>query len=486
MKQLTIFLVFIFSCTISFGQNGEFKIYSSGLMYSDTTMRQLEFIVDSLNIKFRTCDLSRAYCSKFQARAHYVILEKKNVKRARKDMANNMAFEDFIRNYPEAIIDRDLLVVKFKYKNYDEREIVSFTSIIEEHEIEIEEKPEFYSQAVIGKWVFDYWKRGRYNEESIRAFYFTTEFENRPLPEVYARMVQYSDCMVDTSTQIFRENAQRTGRYYNTEQTSSVNEFMNYMHRETNKPEYVEGNYEGFLEKFEEWDSLRLLLIDSDISNRGEFKVLLKDAIAEALVKGGSSDEFEEYVGRYFSKKEELELKRGRIVVGGCSMDNSPRVHAMNIAVLSAETVNWETFLRAHLDIMNDRFERASDGSYAWARRQTYIKELEELDINISDLLFGISFRLEDPSQNHYYGNIGRLGRALSESIYSSEIEASILEMIRDKHLDDYNRVIMYYLFRNYNYFIEDESRKKQNMENLIYAVQELPGYLARRIKAKE
>ena len=50
-------------------------------------------------------------------------------------------------------------------------------------------------------------------------------------------------------------------------------------------------------------------------------------------------------------------------------MDNSPRIHALNIAKLSAETINWEVFLRAHLDIMKDKFERMSDGSYAFGGR---------------------------------------------------------------------------------------------------------------------
>jgi len=44
-------------------------------------------------------------------------------------------------------------------------------------------------------------------------------------------------------------------------------------------------------------------------------------------------------------------------------MDESPRTHARAIALLAAETNNWDILLRAHIDIMNDRFERRSDGS---------------------------------------------------------------------------------------------------------------------------
>ena len=164
-------------------------------------------------------------------------------------------------------------------------------------------------------------------------------------------------------------------------------------------------------------------------------------------------------------------------------MDNSPRIHAMNIAVLSAETVNWETFLRAHLDIMNDRFERVSDGSYAWSGRKTYIRELEELDINVADLMLGISLRIENPSQNHYYGSISRIGRALSETQNSNEIETKMLEMIQDSQLDDHNRLLIYYLFQNYNYYIKDEAQKAQNTNKLKTAVQTLPDYLSTRLE---
>ena len=158
---------------------------------------------------------------------------------------------------------------------------------------------------------------------------------------------------------------------------------------------------------YEAWEAGRL-------AQTPKFRELLARAVADPSTLGATDDEFEEYVARYYSARKAPEYKRNRVVVGGCSMDNSPRLHALNIARLSAETVNWETFLRAHLDIMNDRFERVSDGSYAQAGRQTYLRELEELDINVPDLLLGISLRIENASRNHYFGSLSRLGRALA------------------------------------------------------------------------
>ncbi|MNX84745.1 hypothetical protein D3C86_1165570 [compost metagenome] len=209
---------------------------------------------------------------------------------------------------------------------------------------------------------------------------------------------------------------------------------------------------------------------------------MLNEALAEAKTNKFSDDEFEEYVGRYIGKEVELELKRNRRVIGGCSMDNSPRNHALNIAMLSAETTKWEIFLRSHLNIMNDRFDRVSDGSYAQGGRNTYIKEIEVLDINVLDLILGISLRIENPAKNHYYSSISRVGRALSESENPILVETSLLNMISDNNLDDYNRILMYYLFDNYNYNLSDKNAKKVNQSKLKIAVSSMPDYISSKI----
>lgn len=194
--------------------------------------------------------------------------------------------------------------------------------------------------------------------------------------------------------------------------------------------------------------------------------------------KSKSDEVIEEYVARYISPAEALRLKRSRKVIGGCSMDDSPRLHALAIAELAGETANWEIFLRSHLDIMNDRFDRVSDGSYAWGMRKTYIKELEVMNINVQDLLLGTSLRIGNPSLNHYFGSIGRVGRTLAESKDKETLQQEILAMVQDNSLDDYNRLIMYYLFSNYNYSLEAETERDTNASLLLAAAQTLPEYL--------
>jgi hypothetical protein len=482
-----IFLLFGASCI---SQHSEFEKSNNGLIYSDTTVKQLKFIVDSLNLKFLVCDLNKTYLSKFQTKAHYVYLESGNVKEAKKDIESNMPFDDFIKEYGNAKIEKDLLVVKFKYKNYEDKDMVEFSSVElsdkYQHELNFENNPSLYDKPLKGKWLFNYYSKSDYSKESISAFYFIEEFSAKPLPVIYEKMIQYSDCMVDTTTKIFFENAHKSGVRYNDKEPSKIKEFMDYVHKSTNRPEYEgefnENDYKIYLSKYRTWDSLSTSRLDSLKRADPQFDKLFAEAVKYALDNGGGNDEFEAYVAKYYSKKTALLMKRNRRVIGGCSMDDSPRIHALNIAMLAAETVNWQIFLRSHLDIMNDRFERVSDGSYAWGRRKTYIKELEVLDINVMDLLLGICLRIENPSENHYYGSIGRIGRALSETNNSIEIESKMLQMISDNKLDDYNRILIYYLFVNYNYNLDDKAKQTKNKDKLGVAIKTLPEYLASRI----
>lgn len=162
-------------------------------------------------------------------------------------------------------------------------------------------------------------------------------------------------------------------------------------------------------------------------------------------------------------------------VMGACSIDIAPRRHMLNIALLSAETCNWNVFIRAHLDIMNDRISRAIDITSHDSDRDTYIKELEELGIDVIKLILGTTFRIKNPAQNHYYGTIYRLGRALAEIENPDKLEKQLLEIISDKTLDDQNRLIFYLLFINYNHFLKDDNRQKENEQKLFDVIDTLP-----------
>ena len=159
-------------------------------------------------------------------------------------------------------------------------------------------------------------------------------------------------------------------------------------------------------------------------------------------------------------------------------MDSRPRTHAINICILAAQTAQWDIFLRSHLDIMNDNFQRMSDGSWAWEGRETYLKELEMLNIHATDLLLGTCLQTRSVNDNHYSGDIQRIGRALAETSEPDVVEKQMLTMISDNRLDNYNRLLIAYLFDNYNYYVKDEKVKTVNNTKFREAIKHLPSYI--------
>ena len=484
MKKLSLSLLLLWALQSLSAQSTEFPIYENGLMYDSTTMSQLTFIVDSLNVKFRSCDLHKTYYARRQGRAHYFHLKTNQPAKVARALNAGLNFEEFVEQYPQATVLRHMIVSPSTYLNYQDEEMTRF------HGISIRERGGEKSllfkkisfsddQNLEGNWLHSHLSSENKGDDYIKGFYFVEGLRTPLLYEPYARMIQYSDCMVDTSTQIFYEDA-REGFVVSEEGGTVVDRFVSYINRVTDRPDYKDfkDDYEAYYQAISDWEIKSVQQIDQELLHTKKFQNMLSQALAEARRLNYSTSEFEAYIARYHSKAAALDLKRSRIVYGQCSQDQSPRYHALEIAVLSAETANWEVFLRAHLDIMNDYFQRATDGSYAWAARKTYIRELEELDIKVLDLMLGISLRLDNPSQNHYFGSIPRVGRALSETKDPARVETQLLTMIQDENLDDFNRVVIYYLYRNYLSYLENETLQAEKLKALETAVQQLPDYL--------
>ena len=492
MKKILITAFIFLALTI---KAQEFPIYENGLIYSESTMGKLKFIVDSLNLKFKRCDLTRKFYSIKQGKGQYILIEGSLAKKALNDIHNNITLSAFLAKYKPTKFDSSLLICESRYINYNQEEVTSIRSETADadNDFEIEftenEEKDGHNKAINGNWIFSYGKATSYSKESIEILYLSAPLTQREIPLQYAKMILYSDCLVDTSQTVFLETAKRTRGYSAPEDADHTkNENYSYFMK------FVEKHTKDILKKHRidaandfSWyykDSLKKLYIRDTLSHQPKFKSLLKDAVTEVIENFIPVDpEFEYYTSEYYSKKDALTMKRNRIVIGQCSQDDGPRVHAMSIAVLSAESTSWEVFLRAHLDIMNDRFDRVSDGSYAWGKRNTYIREIEELNIDMQELILGISLRLSNPSENHYYGSIGRLGRALSETKDRQKLDETILRMIQDEKLDDYNRLLMHYLFLNYTYYLPEKKDREINLQKLEQADKTLPDHIRSKIK---
>ncbi|MBK7243511.1 MAG: hypothetical protein IPH98_06565 [Saprospiraceae bacterium] len=271
MKNLTTLIIGLVVTISAYCQNGEFKVYPNGLIYSEQTMDKLSHIVDSLNLKYKTCNFNTVFYSKSQTIGHIVKVDIGNIKDAKKDMENQISLDDFLKKYPQATVERNVLIIKSKYKNYEQQDVVEF----EEFDLKSDygfsitsENVSLYQKDFSNKWLWEYSEKTNYSDESLAAIYFSTNFSSFSIPQKYSQMIGYSDCLIDTTTTKFKDNLK-----------------------------------DGWVDLPENW---------TELSDKKKAKLL---------------DEM-----------------RSTKVVGGCSQDSRPREHAIHIALLSAETYNWEVF----------------------------------------------------------------------------------------------------------------------------------------------
>lgn len=475
MKALMFSCLLTVCSCIVLAQQTEFTIHSNGLIYNEQTMNRLSHIVDSMHIRFRNCE-PHEYKSLAQGPATYFHL-RTNVSQAREAIDNNITPEAFLTRFPEATMERRPWIVKSGYNGYDDARFVQYFSLPlrneEQFELDIQYQP---SQDKIKGWVY------RQDDDGLSALYL--DLEEQSLPFGHAHLVQYVDCMIDSTATLYLTRESDMD-YEQHDQGTKASEFLSFANNFEGKPQEpdIDWNkerearmkYAKFQKQYEEWDHKRLQALDVKMKAEPAHLELLRSAAQETILRRSGDPALEFYVERYLSPVEALQMKRLRRVMGLCSMDHAPRLHAVDICRLAAETAQWDIFLRAHLDIMNDNFSRATDGSYAWAGRGTYLKELEALNIQATDLLLGTCLLASNTGDNHYYGDIGRIGRALAETANKTALENRLLIMIQDPKLDRFNRLRMAYLFDNYNYYLKDEDRKKNNKENFFKAVDSLP-----------
>ena len=490
MRFALSFLFFLLLQTLAFAQEREFKTFENGLIYNPITMVKLSKIVDSLQLKYRFCEVGRTYRARYQAVGSYLKLSE-GVDKAENDIFMGSDLETFLLKNPKTYIERDLLLIT-EFNNQAENDSISKIRTIPiqgefDYQIPLNNNDiiTYYAAPLTRHWVT---MRNEIGE--LEAFYISRPFESKPMTEHYGHIAQFVECMVDTTTQVLLAGATREFDLDDNDKTK-VGEFLKLVNTFENKPNYENYkletgsfNYENYDIAYKKWDSLRLQFIENELSRTPKFKTALDEAIHDAVQSGLPNSQLEYYAGKYVDKKSELLLTRKRDVIGAGSMDAGARIHTRSIAVLAAETANWEVFLRSHLDILNDRLDHLSDqNSYALNTRETYIEELEQLGIDVPNLMLGICLRIENPSKNHYYGDVGRVGRALAETKQPEAVEKLLLDAIADPELDDYNRLLIYHLFLSYNLSLKNEAQKTVNDARLKKVCKEkMPNYLKIRL----
>lgn len=464
MKVLFITALAFLSCMPGAkgqSRDREFNLHKSGLLYSEADMKILRHMVDSLNLRFKTCDLSRPYYSFPQTPVFFVHFksEKNSLEGITKDITPQTSFNELIKKHRAFIdeVDTTMLIIKTgkfggKHSYLEGNPAYGYDYGFYDYEAG--------KAHIAGKWRYSYSPKDELTEyNSLLCWYFPLDLVQKKLPLKYAALIQYVDCMVDTSATVM------LARPWPQEMNgvpASYLKMVDYINEK--KADVTDtGRYRALFRL----DQARFEYALVNLRDDPKFLELVNLAIEDCIRSKQGTGEFETLVATLVSKQKALELKRNRIVEGRCSQDPGPRYHALDIALLAAETHSWDIFLRSHLDIMNDNFSRISDGSYAQKRRETYLRELEALNLNVIDLLLGLTLRADNTASNHYHGSVSRLGRALAESKDRKAFEARTLEILKDPGLDEFNRGLIYILYSSYIQHLDDKKEAKELVRQL-------------------
>lgn len=441
----------------------------ANLLYSKNDIAQLKKTADSLNLKYLECTANRVYHSYQQTAGMRFGLKISAEKGATlESMLKEGASLEAIRAALPAVVVKDsahvVIVYNREYNDYNK----SYDTILlsgDARKFDRIYDPVSFSTS--NTWIYELKKLQ--TGYLFDAWLLDRPFSSMQLPAAYASMIQYVDCVVDTSTRILLCDE------WKQEATNlSMKKLVTYMLLKNPRTKDLR-DIPGLL--YTDVDYLY-----QDLKTSARARQLVDDAIKEAIKKRIGDESLEDLAQGRYSADTVLLLKRMRRVFGQCSMDTRPQQHARAIGQLASQTHQWPVFIRSHLDIMNDRFERLSDASYGEAVRGTHLRELELLDIPSLRLLLGSVFRAADVSAGHYTGDIQRLGRAFTESQQAADFEKQVLACIGNNDLDPFNRCLFFMLYTNYCYYHTDEAVIRNKIAALKADAAGYPEYISKAI----
>lgn len=471
MKTRILALFLLFSAP-TFGQRAEMQTYD-GLLYSPEDLRELRLTADSLQLVYRQCELKNDFSSWPQARVYGIDL------RYRGDpdtllqyLHRGVTVEEVRARFGYAFtrpVDWQTLVRKeIRNVNGEMQEyfLSVKTGMIREISIN-QEFREAWQNVRKGQWAYSIYEQTNKNDNVIHAFRLEEDFTSLPIPERYARLIQYVDCMVDTTTELMLTDRNLIP---------------------------VKGTLRG---QFDEWlvrtygrkavigtmDTLTRDRIWKDARHREALIAKTDQVVKEAIKTGSSSYQLEFFMEKGGDPAQVLLLKRSRRVVGYCSYDTSPRSHGRDIAVWAARAHDWPSFIRSHLNIMNDAFERMAYSYMGQLRFGTYLRELEALGMPSADLLIGSIFRVQGTARLHYMGASTRIGRAFVETKDRDLFENTVLEMLKDAELDDYNRTMLWMALSEYCLAQTQPIYARTLTHRLLRELTQFPEFLQKPVK---
>ena len=431
MKYLILLYLTFTGGLMAYGQLPDFPLHANGLLYDETLMSRLRHLADSVRSRVKQAGTEGDYYSPKQTTARLVRVDTGDIYGAFNDLKRGISFEAFVRKYPQ-------------------------------------------TEGTSDPYVF--------------AFYLDSVPIAVQLPETAAGLIRYRNLMMDTSVAIYYKDARLEDlRFSPSTFGPAQNVFDNYIDRKGDSAV-------GIYRRTHAYEHPRNALMEDFLVKRRYIDSLAVDTTFKRLLATAGAEVREKkyrpfiYLERYmdaYSPEAALDIRRSWQEVATCGMDHlTHRPYVMHIAYLAAETGNWPVFLQAQLSVAVDPDGQFPDSSRP-GYRSTFLRELEELNIGVDDILLGNE--LTSPWPDPSFSRARELGRTLAlEGGDRHRLEETVLQLIEDNGLDTYHRLDMHYLFLNYESFLPAGSERSKALMRLEKADKTLPDYLSATVKVQE
>lgn len=418
-----------------------------------------------------------------QTTANYFELITQNPKAFLVTLEKAKNFEELTELYPGLLIDKDLLIIKNIYRDYNNALKIDINSFEigngGDHKITLK-----YTDSLNNDGLSYLYSSNNYEgKTTIRGFYLRTKFKTTEIPSKYADWVNYNDILIEPEKPIFlpTPKSQLNQLKFKKNIFDTLNSYFN---NQTSKPKYIYGSEDKVMrQNMEKWESKHDKFADSLYLKDTKFKELLNSALLYAEKNSVSNESLEKLVLSLFPKETSLKLLRQQQMVGTCSYDDRPLYQLKNIANLSAETSNWSLYIKATLNVLNDNVSRVANSNIASENRKTYVEDLARLDLRLNNLLLGSNLKIADTSKTHYFSDGSKIAQAYANlsKEKQKEFEQAVEDIIKNPAFDAFNKLHFYNTFLNYKHLVKDSLK----VIELNHKIKTLIPFLPEAIKSR-
>ncbi len=151
-----------------------------------------------------------------------------------------------------------------------------------------------------------------------------------------------------------------------------------------------------------------------------------------------------------------LSFHRNHPITGSCSMDERPILQLEKIAKSAALNMDWDLFIKAHLDLINNRFSAFAYSSYGVANREAPAKSLESI-FDPTALFLGTILQYHQSYPKQYISNRFQIAKSLLLLSHREQAIEWLIDMSTSSGLDLYNRLCIFDML-NYMHKIDPSS----------------------------